>query len=496
MLVVNGAEVLDQSIWCQTVTVVPHMTYAFSAWLASATALSPAILDFTVNGVSLGSPLNAPSGTGIWAQFTAVWNSGTATTATICITNLNPAENGNDFALDDIVFSPFCIYTDSVTVTVNPVPAPDLGPDISACAGDSVVLEPVWPGAQSYLWPDGSTESSFVATASGIYWVDITTDGCTGRDSITVTINPLPVVDLGPDQDLCQGGSTTLSAAQPGASYVWQDGSTGATFTTGSSDTASVTVTVLGCVSSDTVNIVVYPLPVTDLGPDALICPDSLLQFHAAQPGGSYLWDDGDTLPDHVVGAEGPHWLAITVNGCSTSDTMVVRHVLPIDLDLGPGFILCTGTTATLDAGEQPGPDLHYLWDNGSTGPTREIDDGGLYTVRVTNSCGMARDSIQVTKDQCNCPVFVPNAFTPDGDGINDTFAPVLDCATSDYRLSVFDRWGQMIWSSDDPQAAWDGTAGGDPPHTGVYEWTLEIATRTVYDSFPRRLVGHVTVMP
>jgi gliding motility-associated-like protein len=108
----------------------------------------------------------------------------------------------------------------------------------------------------------------------------------------------------------------------------------------------------------------------------------------------------------------------------------------------------------------------------------------------------MARDSIQVTKDQCDCPVFVPNAFTPDGDGINDTFAPVLDCATSDYRLSVFDRWGQMIWSSDDPQAAWDGTAGGDPPHTGVYEWMLEIATRTVYDSFPRRLVGHVTVMP
>jgi len=496
MLVVNGAGTVNQSIWCQTVAVVPNMTYAFSAWLASVTLPSPAILDFTVNGVSLGSPLNASPVPGIWSHFTAVWNSGATTTATICIINLNTATTGNDFALDDIVFSPFCIYTDSATVTVNPIPAPDLGPDTAACAGGSIVLEPIWPGAQSFLWSDGSTDSALVATVSGTYWVDVTTNGCTGRDSIQVTINPLPVVNLGPDQDLCEGESTTLSAAQPGASYVWQDSSTGPTFTTDTSMTASVTVTILGCVASDTASITVFPLPVTDLGPDALTCPDSLLQFHEAQPHGSYLWDDGDTSPDHVISTEGAHWLTTTIHGCSTSDTMVVAHILLVDVELGQDFILCVGTTATLDAGVQPGPDLRYLWNNGSTGPTLEIDDGGPYSVLVTNRCSMESDSITVTKDQCNCPVFVPNAFTPDGDDVNDTFGPSFDCVTSAYHLMVFDRWGQMVWSSDDPNATWDGRVGGKAPVTGVYEWTLHVETRTVYDSFPRNFMGHVLVMP
>jgi gliding motility-associated-like protein len=260
--------------------------------------------------------------------------------------------------------------------------------------------------------------------------------------------------------------------------------------------TAAVTVSILGCISSDTTNITVYPLPITDLGPDVLICPDSLLEFHVAQSGGSYLWDDGDTLPDHVVASDGPHWLTITVNGCSTSDTMVVQYVLPVDLDLGPDFILCIGSTATLDAGEQPGPDLRYLWDNGSTGPTREIDDGGLYSVTVSNSCSMAGDSILVTKDQCDCPVFVPNSFTPNDDDINDTFGPSFDCLTTEYSFKVFDRWGQVVWSTNDPDAKWDGRVGGKEPVTGIYEWVLQIATKTVNDSDPQRLAGSVMVIP
>ncbi|MCB0770832.1 MAG: hypothetical protein KDC00_10560, partial [Flavobacteriales bacterium] len=157
MLVVNGAEVAGQDVWCQTVNVATNTNYAFSAWLASMVGSSPAQLQFTVNGVPVGSGLNATGQTCNWLNFYGVWPSGSATVATICIRNLNTSQSGNDFALDDISFAPFCTYTDEVVVDVQADPEPDLGPDIDGCAGDGFILNGTVPDADSYLWQDGST---------------------------------------------------------------------------------------------------------------------------------------------------------------------------------------------------------------------------------------------------------------------------------------------------------------------------------------------------
>lgn len=495
MLVVNGAGVANQSIWCQTVAVVPNTTYTFQAWLASCVSGAPAVLDFTVNGVSLGNPLLATSQTGVWLPFNALWDSGNNTSVTICITNLNTANAGNDFALDDIVFSPACTYTDSVVVSLNPFPQPDLGPDITICDGDPVVLQPNWPSAQSYLWSDGSTGPTLQPQVSGTNWVQVSENGCSARDSIDVTFNPFPVVDLGPDQTLCAGETTTLNATHPGASYLWQDGSTAATYTTTVSVNASVAVTVLGCSTTDAAFVHFNPLPLVDLGADALTCADSVLQFNMTQPGGSYLWDDGDTIALHSIADAGGHWLRVAVLGCISADTMRVDRILPIELDLGPDFLLCSGTTATLVAGPQPGPGLYYRWDDGSTDITRQIDDEGNYSVLVGNVCETVMDTVVVTMDLCDCPVFVPNAFTPDGDDLNDVFAPTFDCPVDRYHFTVFNRWGSPVWSSDDPTKGWDGGTGKDQAPEGVYIWLLQVTPHTVYEHTPRRVVGHVVVL-
>lgn len=102
MFVVNGATVAGVTVWCQTVTVTANSTYTFSTWIASVVSSNPAVLQFSINGVNLGSTFTASSTTCSWQQFCQTWNSGASTSANICIVNQNTVASGNDFALDDI----------------------------------------------------------------------------------------------------------------------------------------------------------------------------------------------------------------------------------------------------------------------------------------------------------------------------------------------------------------------------------------------------------
>jgi len=166
MLLLNGATAPNTSCWCQTITVLPHTNYAFTAWVATLTASSAAVLQFSIDGTYIGNTFTASLTTCDWQQFYAIWNSGTNTTANICVVDRNTNAGGNDFALDDIAFSPLCIVTDSVTVTVNPTFAKTV---------NDTICQP-----NSYTLPNGTA-----VTTSGTY-ID-TLQSVHGCDSIITT---------------------------------------------------------------------------------------------------------------------------------------------------------------------------------------------------------------------------------------------------------------------------------------------------------------------
>lgn len=118
-----------------------------------------------------------------------------------------------------------CSNSDQVNVAYNPLPTVDLGPDTMLCTGSTLNLSTFGPG-YSYLWQDGSTASSFTVNAPGLYWAEVTLNNCSFRDSIQVGYKPLPMVSLGNDTAICAGSTLTLDASVPGATYLWQDGST------------------------------------------------------------------------------------------------------------------------------------------------------------------------------------------------------------------------------------------------------------------------------
>ncbi len=489
MLVVNGAEVAGQSIWCETVAVQANTEYAFSAWLCTVFSESPAQLEFTINGVPIGSGLNASIQTCNWLNFYEVWSSAAATSATICISNLNTSQSGNDFALDDISFAPFCTYTDEINVTIQPYPGPDLGVDVEACEGDAVMLDATMPGADGYSWQDGSSSATFPPTSSGTYWVDVTINGCTGRDSLDVALFAQPAVELGPAQQRCAGEVVVLDVSTPGATYLWQDGSTGPTFEVSAAGNYSVAVELGVCAATDNVTFIYHPLPVVDLGSDTTLCADTALVFDVYRPGATYLWQDGTTSAEMTTSDAGTYSVVITENGCTSEGSMELGIIELPFVDLGPDRILCIGFPEVVDAF---GPGYSYVWNDGGTDPRITINGPGEYGVIVRNECGSASDSITVVQDFCDCPVFVPNAYTPGDDGINDGFRPRFDCPTSAYRLSIFNRWGELFWESTDPYTAWK--ADSNIP-LGIYAWTLEIRPEALGTTGMRRLSGHVLLL-
>lgn len=186
-MAVNGSTTPGDNVWCQSVQVTPGTNYNFSTWISTLVANSPAQLEFSINGVTLGNPITAPSSLNTWIQFFEPWNSGADTLAEICIVNNNTIAGGNDFGLDDIVFTAVCYGEDSVTVVVNTPVQVDLGPAVDTlCLGSTQVLN---PGANysSYLWSDGSTGQTLAVTTAGVYSVTATDlNGCVTSDTIEI----------------------------------------------------------------------------------------------------------------------------------------------------------------------------------------------------------------------------------------------------------------------------------------------------------------------
>jgi gliding motility-associated-like protein len=291
MMVVNGAGTANITFWCQSVAVQPNTDYAFSTWLTTVVTSSPGIMQFSINNIQLGTPFTAPSTNCTWQQFYVIWNSGSATTANICIVNQNTATSGNDFAIDDISFKPFCVATDSVTVSIKQVPA-FAGNDTAVCKGDPALLSA--SGGASYHWDSGHNTKNvtiFPATDT-IYYVTVTdSQGCKGEDSVRVSLMPLPVVSAGDDQYICPKDTATLTGSG-GIGYLWSNGQQNQTIRVVPPLSSIYQLTVTdtnGCKNRDSLIVFVRPAPEVVTNADTGVCPGLPANLMAAGAL-NYIW--------------------------------------------------------------------------------------------------------------------------------------------------------------------------------------------------------------
>jgi gliding motility-associated-like protein len=120
-----------------------------------------------------------------------------------------------------------------------------------------------------------------------------------------------------------------------------------------------------------------------------------------------------------------------------------------------------------------------------------------VYTIEVSNACGTFGDSfaLHIDEDLCNCTAFVPNIFSPNGDGTNDEFEIITECTPAQYDLQVFDRWGELMFQSSDPSLHWPGLSPiGRPCAAGVYYYVLSYES-IIPTEGTKRMKGTVTLL-
>jgi hypothetical protein len=237
-------------------------------------------------------------------------------------------------------------------ITTYAPPVVNLGNDTSLCG--PLVLDAGNAGA-TYVWNDLSTNQTLQATNTGTYAVTVTNaNNCTASDEISITIHPLPVVNLGNDTAICAGSTLLLDAQNPGDTYEWQDASTNQTFAASTSGIFAVTVTnTNACSAADSIIISINPLPGVNLGADTTICAGSSLVLDAQNPGSTYLWNNGNLTQTLAANTAGLYYVQVTdMNGCANADT-INMNIYSIDVS--------TTTTSTTIAANATGNTYQWI---------------------------------------------------------------------------------------------------------------------------------------
>lgn len=227
------------------------------------------------------------------------------------------------------------------------------------------------------------------------------------------------------------------------------------------------------------------------LGPDTSACGPVLLQVIDPDPGAGHLWNTGHIGPALLVDSSGTYAVTQVHPDCPVSDsiTVTIGDRVPIALPRDTLVDLCVHPTVTFDIGPLPsGAAAH--WSDGTAGPQCIASTSGPLSV-IVEGPGLCPSTAEVqVVDACVWPLYVPNAVTPNGDGLNDSWRPVWQAERiTHWQVQVFDRWGHTLFTTTDPTVAWDPTDVA----VGCYAYHVEAAEA---GSATMRIArGHVTVV-
>ncbi len=434
----------------------------------------------------------------------------------------------------------------SILVTVNQAPVSDAGADVSFCSGGNAAIGTASTAGYTYSWAPATGLSSSTAsnptvdltnTTNGMvttnYIVTTTGIGCFSMDTVAVTVIPIPVADFIPPPAQCaSGNSFSFSAGGtflPGATFAWdfqngtpstssQQNPTGIEFFPPGNHTVSLTITQNGCVSAPfTADITVYSNLTPNFSADTTLGCGSLtvnFSFLGTVPAGTVaVWGwgfgDGGTSslenPTHTYTTPGIYNVVL---GVTSSDSCSASVVIPNMIRVAEAPVANFSADNTLvqlpDAQvnftNESQFALSYLWDFGDGGsstlvnPSNTYTSPGTYLVTLYAMAGAlgCEDSItkEITVKEAQA-VYIPTAFSPNGDGVNDFFRPKTKNANIT-QVTIYNRWGEKVFETNSILEVWDGYYKGDEQPIGVYAY---VVTATFIDESEETYSGNLTLV-
>lgn len=448
------------------------------------------------------------SGSGNIPAFTATGNGFSTSVATITV---RPTALG-------------CVGpTKAFTITINPIPNVIQPPNQALCNGASTNLITFTGGMNnipSYNWTNNNPTIGLAATGTGniasfnainstnapvtaTISVTPSTNFCAGSpQSFTITVQPTPLVVASNNTFVCLGNSSQLTVTGA-AQYSWNP-STWLSCTNCPNPVSTPLDTIkyvvqgtsaFGCIAFDTVSLnvmkpfqmLITPNDTLCLGQSANLAASGAYRYVWSPPAGLNRTDIANpratpsaTTLYSVVGYD--------EHNCFTDTSFVRITVGPWPtVNIGPDLTLSTGSTVQLNPVTQNGPIVNWTW-TPSAGlsctncptPTLTVRDNSYYVLSVMNNYGcITNDTIFIFSFCKNAQVFIPNAFTPDGDGLNDVLM-VRGKGVFVKTFRIFSRWGELVFEKtnfnpNDLQYAWDGKIRGIPATPDVFVYTAEV---------------------
>jgi gliding motility-associated-like protein len=356
----------------------------------------------------------------------------------------------------------FDFYYDPVDLSI------DAGVDQVICNNGGVTLNATGEYI-SVQWTGGPNTANYFVSLPGTYTVQATANGCQVQDEVEVSLAST-TWDLGNDVSFCEDEWIEVSSSE---SVLWEDGTTG--LTAQPANTGYFTAQYVygnNCIAEDSVFVDIHALPNFNLGNDTLLCQGEVITLTTPVP---VNWNGG--LVGNTFTVQNPgNFFAIFDDGlCYFQDNIEVRYQsLPfIDWE-GEQYTLCQGDSLVFDA--QLYPADSYLWYDDELDTMATIQDSGMYFVTLSNECGSYTAHWFVYTEDCTNYAYIPNSITPDNDGINDAWVGEFNRVLS-YDMRIFNRDGEVIFHSQDPNEVWNGSAHDGQYYVpnGIYLYQCEI---------------------
>lgn len=408
--------------------------------------------------------------------------------------------------------------TDDADVIVSIAANPMLGADhqMNACDGSTVDLNQVFAtGADAVDWTlNGAPVIDASAVSVGGDYTLIVTNaaGCTDTAMVSLTMDPSPALGADATAAICEGSSFDLTAlyATTGLTESWSYGGAALADASAVLDAGSYRLVVangFGCTDTAVVALVVNANPSLGADQSFTLCPWQMVDLSAVFPvsglTASYTMNGASLIDPTAVADSGAYVISVTdANGCMDE---AVAEVIQVECLCEADFItdahcIQDRSRFTVVADSMV---VTTQWDfGGSASPALgsspevvvETEGEVLVTMHAQLTCGLVTVQRTITLSDCSdsCSVFIPNTFTPNNDEINDAWAWVGDCKPDEFRMMVFNRWGELVYTTEDPTAKWDGTYQGVVSQNDVYVY--RVSYRLPYQDRKERM-GHVTLL-
>mgnify|MGYP001384877292 CR=1 FL=1 len=370
---------------------------------------------------------------------------------------------------------------DSIRVTFNPQPPPPVVADTGFCLDDTVQLS---AQGQNLLWYDSLADPNPKnnpptlfnnSIAEREFWVSQSLNNCeSDLANFSVKTEAATSINLGVDTILC--GVDSLQIGQTPSttwSYRWNNGASNSSIWAKNSGKYWLQASNYCNTSSDTIVVSFNPIPPPPQVQNVSYCDTIMLNEDSLKvQGQNLLWYESETdqsakivapIPQNLEAGDYEFLVSQTINSCeSKKATFQLRIIEQPFNTLITDSIFCFGTSVTIGKSQLF---TSYLWNTGDTLAQIMADSSGIYSLLASNVCGFSHDSVSLIFEDCETEIFIPNVFSPNGDGINDFFFP-QGVNFNIKSIKIYNRWGQEIFITVDP---WDGNVNGKKASLGNY---------------------------